>query len=288
MFAIFWKAVRDQRLAVVLAGLVGSGIALLDVVIYPQYRDQLQDFQLPDALKGFLGEAGSLTSPEGFMSAEFFSWIPLVLITIAIIAGTGAIAGEESSGTLELLLAQPVRRWRLMAEKGAGIAAGLAVAAALTYPGFALGKLTGEMPLGYGRFAEGVVFMVPVTLLFLTVAMAAGAALPDRSAAAIFCIGLVVVTYLLNTIGAAVESLEEVRKVSPFYWADGGYVLVHGFAWARAGGLLIAAAIIFGAGMAAFERRDITGNGREISLPRLLRWRTRHRGTRGETGAAPR
>lgn len=269
-FPIAWKSLRDQRLSAALAGLVGSAIALLDVLIYPEYREQLEDFELPDALKGFLGEAGSLTTPEGFMAAEFFSWIPLVLITIAIIAGTGALAGEEGSGTLELLLAQPVRRWRLMAEKAAGVAAALAVAAFLTYPGFALGKAVGDMPLGYGRFAVGVVSMLPVTFLFLALAMAAAAALPDRGAAAVLCIGVVVVTYLLNTVGAAVDSLEAARKVTPFYWADGGHVLIHGFSWERSGGLLLATALLFGLGLLAFERRDIASGG-ELSLARLWR-----------------
>jgi len=47
-----------------------------------------------------VGEAGSITFPEGFLTAEFFSTMPFVLITMAIIAGTGALAGEEAGGTL--------------------------------------------------------------------------------------------------------------------------------------------------------------------------------------------
>ena len=47
--------------------------------------------------------------------------VPLLLMIAAIGAGAGAIAGEEERGTLELLLANPLSRRRLVLEKTAAV-----------------------------------------------------------------------------------------------------------------------------------------------------------------------
>ncbi|MCC6381299.1 MAG: ABC transporter permease subunit [Dehalococcoidia bacterium] len=285
-FAIARKTLRDLRLAVLSVALVVALVATMDIFVYPEYRDQLANFEYPDVFKGLIGEAGSLASPEGFLAAEFFSWIPLLLITVAIIAGTGVLAGEESAGTLDLLLALPVKRWRVMAEKAVGIVLALVAACILGFAGFFLSKPFVGFPLGYGRIAEGMANMLPVTLVFLGLALLLAAALPTRSAAATLTIGAVVAGYFLNTLGAAVESLSNLRRASPFYWGDGSHVLLHGFDWVRAGGLLAVALALFAFALVAFERREIAAGGREWSLRRQLRRRLRAR-QEPDTGAQP-
>jgi len=262
--------VRDVRTSTIAVAVVNLAMALIDVLLYPQYRETLKDFDASGIYAGFLGEAGSLTSPEGFLSAEFFSWIPLLLITVAVIGGTGAFAGEESAGTLDLLLAQPISRRRLVLEKSAALSLAIAVAALASFPGFLLARLFVDFDLSYTRILEAVANMLPVTLLFLALALWGSAALPGRGAAAMLSIGVVVVTYFLNTIGAAVSLLDTPRKLSPFYWADGSHVLIHGFDPLRAGGLLAVAAIFLALAVVSFERRDIATGSREWSLRGLL------------------
>jgi ABC-2 type transport system permease protein len=251
------KTARDWRMSVVSVGVVMFLLAVLYIVIYPEYRDMLQDMELPAAFDVFLGEAGSIATPEGFLSAEYFSWVPLILITVAIIAGTGTVAGEESAGTLDLLLALPIRRWRVLTEKTAGVAVALIGAALLAYPGFLLGKLFVDFPLSNLRLAEAVANMLPVAILYLAISVALAAAIPGRTLAAVGAAGLVIAAYFLNTVAAAVSSFSELRKASPFYWSDGSRVLIHGFDFGRAGLLLGVAALVFVFALWAFERRDI-------------------------------
>ena len=255
--AVFWKAARDYRTAAIWITVVMVLIAVMDLLIYPAYRDSLKDFQYPDAFKALIGESGSIASPQGFLSVEFFSWVPLMTITLAIIAGTGTLAGEEATGTLDVLLAQPIKRSRLVVSKGAGLAAALCLATLACYPAFPLTKLFVDFPLSNARIAAGVVNMLPVTLLYLALSMALAAALPSRGTASLVAIAAVVGAYFLNTIGAAADVVEPLRRASPFYWSDGSYALAHGFPWLRAMGLLAVAAVLFGACLWFFERRDI-------------------------------
>jgi ABC-2 type transport system permease protein len=268
---LFARTLRDQRVACISVAFVMALMAVLDTAIYPEYRDALEKFELPAYFQGFVGEAGSIASPEGFYSAEFFSWLPLLLITVVIIGATGTLAGEEAAGTLDLLLAQPVKRSRLLLEKTAGLTVITALAAAASIPGFAVAKAFVDVPIGVGRLSEATANMVPVTLLYLTLSLWAAAALPSRSMASLVAIGAVVAAYILNTVGAAVPAIEDVRNASPFYWADSAHVLVHGFDWPRAAGMLALSGVFLGLALWSFERRDLTAGAREWSLRRLLR-----------------
>ena len=201
------KTLRDVRGATIGIGFVGLLMALLDLLVYPEYREMLKDFEMPEAFKAFIGETGSMVTPEGFIAAEFFSWVPLLFVTLAIIGGTGALAGEEGAGTLDLLLAQPVSRSRLVLEKAGGLALAIALMAVATWPGFVVGSLVVDFEIDRWRVLSAVFNMIPISLVYLMLALWGGAALPSRGAAAVLAIGAVVAAYFLNTLGAAVDIL---------------------------------------------------------------------------------
>lgn len=269
-YGLFQKTLRDVRTATIAVAFVMVLMAVVDILLYPQYRKSMENFEVTGVYKGFVGEAGSFASPEGFLSGEFFSWIPLLLITVAIIGGTGALAGEEGAGTLDLLLAQPISRRRLVLEKAAAFSVALVAASLVTFPGFLFAMLFVEFDLGKVRILEAVLNMLPVTLLYLTLSLWGSAALPGRGGAALLAIGAVVAAYFLNSLGAAIEMLEGPRKLSPFYWSDGSHVLMQGFDYVRAGGLLAVAGAFLALAVFSFERRDISAGGQEWSWRRLL------------------
>ena len=264
--ALVGKTLRDTRGATISIGAVTAAMALLVILVYPSYRDSLAGFEIPEAMRGFLGEATDIGSPEGFITAEFFSWIPLLLITLAIIGGTAAFAGEEGAGTLDLLLAQPVKRWRLALEKAVALAVSITLAALTSLIGFAVGKVWIDFELGMGRITAAVFSMLPITFLFLTLSLWASAALPSRSAAATLVTGLVVVSYFLQILGEAAPALQTMRKVSPFYWSEPSRVVIGGFDWLRAVALLLVATAFLALAIWSFEGREIAAVGREWSL----------------------
>lgn len=271
-FGLLRKSLRDYRIPMLAIAVLTFGIAVMDVLIYPAYRDALEDFDMP-GFEAFLGEAGSFATPEGFINAEFFSWIPIVLITLAIIAGTAAIAGEESAGTMDMLLAQPVRRWRLVIERAAGVALLLTIPALLSWPGFLLGKAFVDFDLGAWPLLVATLNMLPMVFLFLGIALFTSALLANRGAAAGITVGLLVLAFFANTVGSAVASLEPLRKATPFYWSDASYVLIHGFSWLRFFGMLALALAFVALAAWRFERRDVALGSREWRLFSYLRRR---------------
>lgn len=282
-FPIVRKTLRDHAGAGISVAITATLIAVLDLLIYPSYQKQLKDFQMPDAFKALVGEATSITSPQGFITAEYFSWIPLLVIVLAIIAGTATIAGEESAGTLEVLLAQPVSRRRLLLQKAGALSLLIAVVTMLPYPFMVAVMAITDFELSRVSLLAAMVNIIPVSLLFLYLALWCSAAMPTRASAAIASGGVVVITFFLNTIGAVVDVLDQPRKISPFYWSDASHVLVSGFDWLRVIVMLLIAGVLLGLAAMSFQRREVSSGGKEISLG----WLRRRRANASESPATP-
>jgi len=139
--------------------ILGWGIALallaaLIVGMYDSIADQQAQFEVllesyPPELMAFFGAddfATSLFTPEGFISVELFSWMPIVIGIFAVLMGSGLLVGDEEKGTLDLILAHPVSRTQHSAFHGA--LAGLCQRYA-GHPGHPLAGLCGDDELVY-------------------------------------------------------------------------------------------------------------------------------------------
>ncbi len=270
-FPLAHKSVRDVRGAALIGGLSAALLAFIDSAVYPPYRDALESYEYPAAVRGMLGEAGSLASPEGFMTAQFFNLMPLLFVTLVIIAGTAATAGEESAGTLDLLLAQPLRRARLLLVRWSTIFACLALATFVSVPGFALGSALVDMDLATSRFAAAVLNVAGLEFLFLGFALFAGSTLPNRSSAVMLVAGTMVACYLLPTLAATSGLFDAAQRASPFYWASASHALLHGVDPLRLAAPFGVGILFLGLGAWRFDRRDIAVSTREWSLAAMLR-----------------
>ncbi len=285
--SIFLKAMRDQRGMILGFGVGGALMAALILAIYPSYRDALEGFEVPPAIQALVGDV-DIASGSGFVSAEFFSWIPILLAVYAIIQGTGVLAGEESSGTLDLLLAQPVSRARLFVEKALSIIAGTLAIVALMLPGWIIPYGAVDIDVGLGRLLVATVAIAPLVLAFAAVSLLAGAVLPTRRDAAFVLAALAVASYFVNSLGLAVELLEPLRPVSLFFYLHPDETVAKGV---DALGMAVLLGVALGAGGLAavfFQRRDlgvVVGQGLVERLLGLLP--VARLGTAGEGAGEP-
>ncbi|HYM14121.1 MAG TPA: ABC transporter permease subunit [Dehalococcoidia bacterium] len=269
--SVLTKVLREQRIQVAGFGLALAVIAALDVFIWPAYRDPLQNFQVPPALQALIGDLNIATAP-GFLASEFYSWIPILLIVFAVIAGTGAIAGEEGSGSLDLLLAQPVSRRSLVLQKVAATCIGSALIVSIGYLGFLVSIPFVSIAVSLGDVAMASANMLPITLFFFALSLWLGAVSPSRGMASGLAIGVATVSYFLYSLANGVQALRSVRYASPFYYYGTGDALVHGLNWWHIGLLLGIAVLFVVAALRAFERRDVvTGGASDIGLTGVLR-----------------
>jgi len=110
--SVLLKSLRDVRRSFAWWSLGIVGLVAMIVAVYPSVRDNpglnklVQDY--PEALKSFIAFGGVVdyVSPAGYLGSELFSlMVPLVFLLALVGRGASTLAGEEESGTLDLLLA---------------------------------------------------------------------------------------------------------------------------------------------------------------------------------------
>lgn len=255
------KSVRDQKWQIVGFGIAFLVFAMIDVYIWPSYKTTVASIQLPEAVQALLGSDLAYSTAAGFISAEYFSWIPILLIVYAIIQGTGAIAGEEGSGTIDLLMSQPLKRSSMVIEKTIAVCIGAAGVAAFGLLGFLLSVPFVDIAITLKGCALACANMLPIALFYYAVSLWLGSVLPNRAYASGGAIGLATAGYFFNTIAAVVHSLSWLKYASPFYYYGAGLPLVRGIDWAHVSLLLGVAAVFVALTVRSFGRRDITIGG---------------------------
>ena len=157
-----------------------GALALAMTAVFPTIRNNPALAQLhetyPKALRT-LFDVSDLSSPVGYVRAEIFSFTaPMLVVVLGVLWGSDLVAGEEDRGTIDLLLANPISRRRVLLEKWAALVAGVAAASVGLAVGLGVGLVAFGMRIPATRVAAAVVATGLLGLLFGTVALALGAA----------------------------------------------------------------------------------------------------------------
>ncbi len=258
---VFWKGLREMRWQLFWYGAGLALIAALVVYVYPAYAHQLEDIKLPEAFRALFGDL-NWSTPEGFVSAEFFSqWVSVILVIFAIMQGTSALGGEEAGGTMDLLLAQPISRTRLVVEKLLAFVTGTVIIATIITVGWFLSIPFVDIDLALTKPVWATFHLIPLTLAFGTFSAWAAAALPNRRVATGLVSAVAVATYVLNALAVIVKVLAPLQWLSPFHYYNGAEILTRGPYWAGDAALMGLAAAFFLLTVVAFNRRDIGVEG---------------------------
>ncbi len=271
---LFRKAVRDLRWHIV--G-YGAGLGLLGamyVLLYPAFADTFADFEMPEGFAAFFGDVTDLGNARNFIQIEFFSlWMPLLLAIYAIVAATAQLAGDEQSGTLEMVLAQPVTRRRIFIERFVALALGAVLICGLASVGFLLSApfvdLRGEIAVW--ELAVAPFGTVSFALALISLSLLVGTLLPRRGQSTALLTALIVAFYLMDVLPGLVDGLGPLRYGSAFYYSDASRLLLAGVSVWHQAVLLGAVALFALLALAAFDERDI-GTGRSPLAAMLRRW----------------
>lgn len=234
------------------------------VSVYPSIRGNGSLTKLvqsyPGALKAFIGFGGVVdySSGIGYLGIELFSLtLPLALIVAAVGAGARAIAGEEEQATLDLLLANPVSRRRLVLEKAVALVVLLVLLSLVVFSALAVSTAAAGMKVTLAHLAAASAATGLLALLYGAIAIAVGAASGRRVLAIAVAAAAAAAAYLANALGSLVSALAPLRQASPFYQYSVVDPLRHGLTFAHTTPLAVAAALLIAVAVVAFSRRDL-------------------------------
>ncbi len=260
---IFLKTLRDQQRSLLMWGTYLVALAVMMALFYPTIS-KMTAFnqylaQLPAGMKEMFGGAiVDYTSPVGYFTTELFSlMVPLLLLVFGIGFGANAIAGDEEKGTLGFLLANPVPRWRVVADKFGVLVVSMVLLGLFFWVGLAITASAMNIDINILKLGEATLGSVLLALVFASLAFMAGCIKGSKSVSMGVASGIGVLTYLLNTLGGMVSWLKGYRFLSPFYHYLEPNTLQNGLSPVHILVLAGLVVIFFIISIPAFIRRDI-------------------------------
>lgn len=215
--SILSKSLRDYRVPMLAWGF---GLALFMVAVVATATPAVVTAFISFArIISFLGDPYAMNTPEGYITFRYMeTTLPILLSIWPILAGARLVRGEEERGTMDVLLATPQGRTRLLLEKVSALVIALLVIAVL----FALGVVAGEAALGGGHldFVGALLAGLNLNLLaffFGMVALLFSQFTASRRAAAGWASGLLILFVLLEMVGRELSG-SWVQYLSPLYY----------------------------------------------------------------------
>lgn len=248
------------------AGALAAGLTVL-VALYvwtfPSVEASGVDLEsyveaFPPALRRAFG-IRALGTIEGFLAAELyaFAWVLLLGLYFAY-AAASLIAGEVEDGRIDVTLALPVSRSRVVAEKFASLAVPLVAVNVVVPAALVAGlELIGES-VSLADLAAVHLLSVPYLLACGSVGLLASVAFDRSSVAQRVAMGAVFGLFLVDSVVTDTE-FGWLGLLSPTRYYDPTAVLVEGSYDAVGAGVLLAGtAVLFLASREYFRRTDVT------------------------------
>ncbi|MCP4307421.1 MAG: ABC transporter permease subunit [bacterium] len=240
----------------------------LTIAVYPTIRDDADTFtqlleSMPSGMMSFFGssEVTELLSPSGFLNSRVNASIgSIVLAVFAISIGTAAIAGDEDRRTMDLLLATPTPRHRIVLERFAAMTTLVLVVAFVVLVVMTIGSFVVDMELSIANMIASNFMLALLALVFGSLALAIGGLTGRRSVTVAAAAGATVATYFINGLAELVDSLQGLQKLTPFYWLQRANPLRDGLSIEDTIIMLLVIAVSLGIAVWGFQRRDIAVN----------------------------
>lgn len=263
--AIFRYTLRRLRGQILGWGIALALMGVLLISMYDSFAAEQEQFQelleiYPSEITAFVGDITNMATPEGWVSIEFFSYMPLILGIFAVLTGSGLLVSDEENGRLDLILAYPVSRTALfMGRLLAFVTAAVAILV-ITWLGFIVSMNWSSIDIGWGRMWLPLLSLLAELLLFGTISLLLSMLLPSRRLAATTAGLLLVASFFITGLAKLNEDLEPVAKLSPlnYYQAQEAFEGLNGV-WLA--GLLAAAVLFAVLAWWCFQRRDIRVGG---------------------------
>jgi ABC-2 type transport system permease protein len=254
--SMFGKTLYDNRRVFTVWAIATGLLAMAYASFYPQLSAE-STASVPEAMRGF-GLDDTATATGYLQGAVFGLLVPLLATFYGAATGARMTSADEESGYLDLLLAHPIGRARLLLHRFAALAVGAVVLSAAVLVAVLAVRTSAHLDsISVAHFIAQTVNLALLGLFFGALATAVGAA-TGKSRATVFGLtaGLGVLGYALNGFAPQIGA-EWLRHLTPFHYYIGGEPLRYGFAATDPVVLAAATAVLLGVGILRLARRDL-------------------------------
>lgn len=261
----FLKTLRDMRVSLAWWAAGSLLLCLWMVSLFPDITadpaallEYAESFPEEFTALFAIEDLEAVTTLSGYLSLYLFSFfLPALTIAFGVALGAGLIRQEEDSGTLDLLLANPIPRWRVVTEKALALLTFCALVLGACLAGLLLGAAVAGLDVGDVHVAEGVLSLLGLTLWFSSVALGLTTLGVEKGVGVGVAAGLAVVTYIVAQVQALAGLPEWTQRLSPWFYYNIDGVLKRGLHWGYLALLLAVAGLLVALGTWRFSQRDL-------------------------------
>jgi ABC-2 type transport system permease protein len=257
---VSWATIRItlrlRRTSTVSAALGLIAVMAAVGALFPAVGHTIGKLNVPSGVANLLGGADYGTITGWFRSEIAEIYGPLVIAASAI-TGAAAIAGEEEERILGLVLAHPIRRSRLVAEKAAAVALIVSTVALAVWVGLIVGVAAGGGGITLAHMTALAVQLGFFGLATGSVALVLAAATGRRAFAAGGAAAVAILGWLVNSFAPLVGAIAWLKYLTLFYYYAGYDPLARGIGVAGMVVLGLVTIALTATAMLGSERRDL-------------------------------
>lgn len=256
-----YQARRRLRGTAALSGAVVALVALY-LWIWPSIERSGVDFEeyveaFPPALRELFG-IRSLGTVEGFLAAELYGFVWVLLLGVyAAYAAASTIAGDAERDRLDVVLALPVTRARVLTERALALLVPLVAVNVVTPAALLVGLTLLAEPVSVADLLVVHALSLPYLGACAGVGLVASVSTRRAGVAQRIAGGTVFGLFVVESVTAGGE-YAALGALSPSRYYDPTAVLLDSaYDLAGAAGLLAGALALYGVSVAVFRRRDV-------------------------------
>ncbi len=260
--SVFAKDLWDRRRSMIWWVIGMGALTAWLAAFYPVMRDSeamkdfINDFP-PEMLALFGIDPATFLTGAGYVQTEMYSFVaPIIVIAFAVSVGVAATSREESTGTMDMLLSNPIRRTTAILQKLDSFA--LLSFVIILVPAVTLMAL--NTPLGLKLNTGGIIAISfglwLLGMVFGGATMLIGAFTGNPTVAGGAGAGFAVLAWVVGAFAELFTWLEIPSKLSPFTWYLHDLPIINGMSSGHVWLIITAAAFLAGATV-LFARRNI-------------------------------
>ena len=244
------------------AGLFAWGFLI--TALYPTVSgiEAFSDYwgQFPESLKNlFGGHEINILKPEGFITLEYYQlFLPIILAAFVFALAAFCVVKARENGTLEILLAHPVERWKYSLTSFASLSSSLAALSVLAVATVMLVSLIFGVGLSFPGQLKLLALAYLLVLALGSISLFASCAL--NKSGQVYAVGITVLalSYLVNFLANNWAFFRVIDHALPYHYFDPyGVMTTPGFPWSGLVYYLAVSIAFAGLSVLALQRRDI-------------------------------
>lgn len=220
---IRWELSR-RRSFVIWWSVGTSALIAITVLAYLSFKNDIPEFSksmsdLTDSLGTFFGGT-DFFSPIGYLSSQiYYMLLPILLIVMAVVLVSGILSRDESDLTIELTLARPVSRLRVIAAKAVAALIIMGIVCAVTYGVMALCVAISGLDVEPMNVLLTHLLCFAFATMFGAISFALVAfSRVTRPIASAVAITLGVGGYVIASLGGYMDFFKQLAKAFPYHY----------------------------------------------------------------------